>query len=128
MFHNFEFDRYTTVICCFRRHSRTEVRDRLLGTKVSLIGATINTTCTTINSVNPDGESLEDQTYMITCPVTTEKTLSVLLFDDVMEQSYDADRSWLFINVAEVIVYMGLEAGKCSFFTDNRTTTNPKPA
>ena len=77
------------------------VTNRLLGTVVSLIGATSNTTCGTISSVNPNGLSESDQTYTVSCPATTEKTNAVLLSDNVMGTS---DKN-IFMSIAEVMIY-----------------------
>ena len=76
---------------------------RLLGTTVSLIGATSTITCGTINSVNL-GASVSDQTYTISCPATTEKTIAVLLSDNVMEESNDEGHSQIAMNIAEVMI------------------------
>ena len=57
----------------YRLSDNTRVTNRLLGTVVSLIAATSNTTCGTINSVNSNGQSVSDQTYTVSCPATTEK-------------------------------------------------------
>eukprot|EP00116_Pleurobrachia_bachei_P011285 sb/3471547/ len=84
--------------------SQVRFRDRLLGTTVSLIGSTTNTTCGTINTVNIE-LSVEEQTYTIHCPVTREKTLAVFLYDDVMELSMDKGNNRTFMNIAEVVVY-----------------------
>ena len=86
------------------------VRNRLLGTVVSLIGATSNTTCGTINSVNSNGESVSDQTYTVFCPATTEKTNAVLLSDNVMEQPGDD----LVMNIAEVMIYKVITGMFCT--------------
>ena len=67
---------------------------------MSLIGATTNTTCGTINSVNEsEGASLEAQTYTVPCPPTIEPTLSVFVYDDTFERPYNI------MNIAEVMVY-----------------------
>eukprot|EP00116_Pleurobrachia_bachei_P011452 sb/3471714/ len=84
--------------------SQVRFRDRLLGTVVSLIGSTTNTTCGTINSVNIE-QSVEEQTYNIPCPITRERTLAVFLYDDVMELSMDQGNNRTFMNIAEVEVY-----------------------
>ena len=78
---------------------------RLLGTQVSLIGATTNTTCGTIKSVSPE-LSLEAQTYTIPCPTTKEPTLAVFLYDNVVEESWDKPRDQMIMNIAEVMVYV----------------------
>ena len=91
---------------CNRWTNKVKVQ-RLLGTQVSLIGATTNTTCGTINSVNPDRSSVEAQTYTILCPTTKELTLAVFLYDDVIEESYDKKKgkNWIIMNLAEVMVF-----------------------
>ena len=88
----------------------TGVANRLLGTVVSLIGATSNTTCGTINSVNSNfdiytGNSESEQTYTVSCPATTEKTNAVLLSDNVMEEPHDKGQNWVIMNIAEVMIY-----------------------
>ena len=72
---------------------------------VSLIGATSNTTCGTINSVNSNGTSVSDQTYTVFCPATTERTNAVLLSDNVMEETYDKSRDDLVMTIAELMIY-----------------------
>ena len=64
------------------------ITNRLLGTQVSLIGATAaSTTCGTINSVNPDEGSVRKQTYTVECPKNTvELSIAVRLYDDVKEE------------------------------------------
>ena len=86
-------------------HANVEVRNRLLGTVVSLIGATSTTTCGTINSVKPNGQSESDQTYTVSCPATTEKTIAVLISDNVMEETYDKGQNRMVMNIAEVMIY-----------------------
>ena len=88
-----------------RLHNAVVARSRLLGTVVSLIGATSNTTCGTINSVNSNGKSVSDQTYTISCPATTEKTTAVLLSDNVMEETSDKGSNRVVMNIAEVMIY-----------------------
>ena len=90
---------------CFRLYDSEVVTNRLLGTKVILIGSTTNTTCGTINSVNPSGASLDAQTYKVPCPATREPTLAVLLYDDVMEETKDKNEDKLVMNIAEVVIY-----------------------
>eukprot|EP00116_Pleurobrachia_bachei_P010218 sb/3470480/ len=93
------------VIIINRLHDEIKVTNRLLGTKVSLIGATSTTTCGIINSVNSNGESVSDQTYTVSCPATTEKTNAVLLSDNVMEETHDKGLNRLVMNIAEVMIY-----------------------
>ena len=89
-----------------RISDNTIVTARLLGTTISLIGASDKTTkCGTINSVNPGGSSVDAQTYTVPCPVTTNRTKAVYLYDDVMEKSGDLERNRLIMNVAEMMVY-----------------------
>ena len=88
-----------------RLHNAVVARSRLLGTVVSLIGATSNTTCGTINSVNSNGESVSDQTYTVPCPAPTEKTNAVLLTDNLMEETSDKGKNHLIMNMADVTIY-----------------------
>ena len=81
---------------------------------VSLIGATSNTTCGNISSVNSDfdiytGNSESEQTYTVSCPATTEKTNAVLLSDNVLEMAWDRyyKGGQIVMNIAEVIIYNG---------------------
>eukprot|EP00116_Pleurobrachia_bachei_P011162 sb/3471424/ len=97
------------VIIINRLSDHTSVTNRLLGTKVSLIGATSKTLCGTINSVSSNGQSLSDQTYTVPCPATTEKTNAVLLSDSVREETFD---SGVIINIAEVMIYNKVTSGK----------------
>ena len=97
--------------------------NRLLGTVVSLIGTTSDTTCGTINSTNPNGLSVSDQTYTVSCPATTEKTIEVLLSDNVMEQTGDKTRNHMNMNIAEVMVYK-VTSGK--FCTESESESIPK--
>ena len=90
-------------------NSHQLVRDRLLGTTVSLIGATSNTTCGTIDSVS-DVRSVEAQTYTVSCPATTESTQAVFLYDDV--PTFENNKWKNVINIAEVMVYELLTQGK----------------
>ena len=76
------------------------ITDRLLGTEVSLIGATTSSTCGTINSVNTNGGSIEDQSYSVFCPATTEPSIAVKLYDD-----YTTSSDYIIMNIAEVKVY-----------------------
>ena len=76
---------------------------RLIGTQVSLIGATTNTSCGTIDTVNTtDGYSVEAQTYTVPCPATTEPTLAVFVYDN------EGDGKWNYMNIAEVEIYSQL--------------------
>ena len=84
---------------------------RLLGTQVSLIGATTNTSCVTINSVSSE-LSLQAQTYTIPCPTTKEPTLAVFLYDDVMEESWDKPRTYMIMNLAEVRIFVDVKPSK----------------
>ena len=78
--------------------------ERLLGTQVSLLGATTDTPCGTINSVNSE-LSLVAQTYTIPCPTTKELTLAVFLYDEVIEEYWDKSRDNLVMEITEVMVY-----------------------
>ena len=75
-------------------------------------GATASTICGTIDSLNPNPNSVPDQTYSIPCPEATEPTVSVLLYDDVMEGTGDLSSDWLIMNIAEIIVYDDWSPGK----------------
>ena len=94
-------------ICLMNRFSKLERVQRLLGTQVSLIGATTNTTCGTINAVNST-LSLEAQTYTIPCPSTKELTLAIFLYDDVKQESLDNSNGHnrIIMNLVEVMVYV----------------------
>ena len=87
---------------------------RLLGTQVKLIpgsgefdesSSSSLTLCGTITKVNPEGNSLEDQTYTISCLSRSEATKGVVLYDNVMEGTNDKDDNQFMMNVAEVKVY-----------------------
>ena len=92
-----------------RLHNAVVARSRLLGTVVSLIGATGTTKCGTISSVNTKNfMSVSYQTYTVSCPATTEKTNTVLLSDNVMEETEDKTHNKLYMNIAEVMIYKAL--------------------
>ena len=98
--------RKSNTVILVRLSSAQYIANRLLGTTISLIGASNKTTkCGTINSVNPGGSSVDAQTYTVPCPVTTNRTKAVYLYDDVMEKSGDLERNRLIMNVAEMMVY-----------------------
>eukprot|EP00116_Pleurobrachia_bachei_P005013 sb/3465275/ len=73
---------------------------RLIGTQVILIGSSTNTTCGTINSVSLDFD-LENQTYTVPCPATSEPTLAVFLYDDF---KLSDDNGRLIMRIVEVSV------------------------
>ena len=77
---------------------------RLIGTQVSLMGASKNTICGTIDSVSLVFElltldELMPQTYTVACPA--EPTLAVLLYDDLKDIYYDQ----IIMNIVEVMVF-----------------------
>ena len=80
---------------------------RIIGTRITLIGETINTTCGTIESVHEDLSTA----YTVTCPPTTEMTLKILLRD---ETSLDGDLTEYsgrtVMHLAEVTAF-GTESG-----------------
>eukprot|EP00116_Pleurobrachia_bachei_P004976 sb/3465238/ len=82
-------------------YSENTIQNRLLGTEITLLGTTTSTTCETINSVKPNGESIEDQSYSVFCPAATELTITVRLYDGVATANSDV----IIMNIAEVIVY-----------------------
>ena len=77
---------------------------RLLGTEVSLIGSTATVVCGTISSLNPGGTDASAQTYTVSCPVTTEPTIAVLVTDKEKSSGETDDR--IVMNIAEVTVYV----------------------
>ena len=91
----------TGILLLHRLHSQNYIINRLLGTEITLLGTTTSTTCGTINSVNPNGESIEDQSYSVFCPTATEPSIAVKLYDDVATSNSDV----IVMNIAEVIVY-----------------------
>ena len=82
--------------------SVTRSSQRLAGTKISLLGATTKTTCGTISKINSNRKSVDDQTYTVSCPTTTEPTVAVFLYD---ETTANGDSGKIVMNIAEVMVY-----------------------
>ena len=77
----------------------------MIGTTVTRIGATSNTTCGTITAALT-GDTVTDHTYTVTCD-STEATLAVLLYDDVVEETHDVGNydSAVVMNIVEVQAY-----------------------
>ena len=97
------------------------VTNRLLGTVVSLIGATSTITCGTISSINSNYFSESDQIYTVSCPTNTEKTNVVLLSDNVMEETYDKGRNNMVMNIAEVMIYKVTLGKFCTEYDSTQT-------
>eukprot|EP00116_Pleurobrachia_bachei_P012169 sb/3472431/ len=89
-----------------------QAKDRLLGTQVSLLGATTNTTCWTFESLN-EGLTEEAQTYTIQCPVA-EKAVAVFIYDDVVGAE-DGDK--MYMNIKELGKLFGGQIDRCDPLT-----------
>ena len=77
---------------------------------MSLIGATTNTSCGTIDTLRPH-KTLEAQTYTLSCPDRIEPTIAVYLYDD---KKFAGDGNKIIMNVQEV--YIIIRQGKYDFF------------
>ena len=89
----------------FRLGNLVQEIDRLKGTQVYLdLTNGTRIICGTITSVNPNGNSVDDQTYSVACP-SGHTSKSVFLYDDVVEKNDDMQGSTVVMNIAEVLVY-----------------------
>eukprot|EP00116_Pleurobrachia_bachei_P011674 sb/3471936/ len=76
---------------------------RLIGTQVILIGSSTNTTCGTIDSVSLDAD-LENQTYTVPCPATSEPTLAVFLYDNYKDSTENKGLV-IIMRIVEVMIF-----------------------
>ena len=97
---------------------RVSIPDRLIGTKVYL-DESYTTLCGTITSVSKT-LTVTAQTYTVSCPTTSTPTFSVMLFDDVMDTSYDDKESKMIMSVTEVMVYGSHIPSKGSYWLLHR--------
>ena len=80
-------------------------RDRILGTEVKIITQSEDkVSCGTITQTRADGQSKEEQTYVMACPVIQERSIGVYLSDSEGYPGPTHDYGKVVINLAEVTV------------------------